>query len=139
MEYLEQLPAEYTFDTRPDTTTRNVYKITRVETVKFKDGVGALTTASGALVFETTCFEVRLTDDATNFVEGDVLYTDVDEVGKWANLHMKYLWKYEHSFSWYGEPGSTDLQELGKMKGDRLIGTRRMQGYVFIPVKTSTE
>lgn len=134
MEYLYQVPAETTFKVKENSVSVDEYKVVRTEVIRFRDGVGALSYCSGKLLFEQTYMELHLTDNATGFTEGQVTAPYVDQNGKYSNISIVYPWEYTYTVYWFGEVGSADLQKVGMMECNQLIGTKDIHGFVFIPV-----
>jgi len=131
MEYLQEKPAYYTFDVK----NGKEYKVIRNEEIKFKDGLGALSYCSGGLVLETTYVQINLTGDAKDFTEGAVTDSQVNEQGVFDTIRTTEPRQYTYTVCWFGELGSADLQKPGYMECNRLIGTKDISGYVFVPVK----
>jgi hypothetical protein len=134
MEYLEQLPTESSFKVKDSVGSSKEYDAVHKEVIKLKDGLGALSNFSGRLIFEKTYVKIHLNDDATNFVEGDVLNTYVDEQGVWDKIDTKYAREYTYTVYWFGAPGDSALEKPGTMECNHLVGTKGASGYVFIPV-----
>lgn len=134
MEYLEQLPAESTFEAKDSFGSSKEYRAIRKEVIKLKDGLGALSNFSGKLIFEKTYVEIYLNDDATGVVEGNDVNTYVDEQGVWDKIDTEYAREYTYTVYWCGAPGDSSLEKHGAMECNRLIGTKDVSGNVFIPV-----
>ena len=134
MEYLQQVPAEISFNAKENNASVNEYTVVRTEVIRFKDGVGALSYCSGKLLFEQSYIELHLTDNATGFTQGDATTPYVDQNGKFSNISIAYPLEYTYTVYWFGEVGSADLQKAGMMECNQLIGTKDIHGYIFIPV-----
>ena len=134
MEYLEQLPAEIGFKVDARTDFPSGYYASRIERVTLKDGLGFYSYFSGGLVFEQTYVETFLNDDATGTLEGAVLSTSTDTRGTYNTINSEYSYEYTYTVSWFGFPGSADLEKSGAMECNRLTGTENASGYIFIPV-----
>lgn len=130
MQYLEQVPEFYTFEAK----NGNEYRVVRNGEIKLKDHVGALSYCVGNLIFEKSYVEVRLTDAADDFTEGNVVNTYVDEQGVFDTIRIDSSRQYTYTVSWFGTPGSPDLQRVGLMECCRLVSTQDISGYVFLPV-----